>query len=121
IMGSACQCSQYHRGGRMKGRWAFILLPVALLALAPCGASAAARPIGLTDFRMLLRISSPQFSPDGQQIAFLTVRPDFVHDRYDATLRVIPTVGGEPRTLVEDMRDLEMPRWSPDGRTLAFI
>ena len=84
----------------MKGHWAFILLPVALLALAPCDASAAARPVSLTDFRMLLRISSPQFSPDGQQIAFLTVRPDFVHDRYDATLRVMPTVGGEPRTLV---------------------
>ncbi|HEX3844208.1 MAG TPA: S9 family peptidase [Steroidobacteraceae bacterium] len=105
----------------MRGRWACILLPVALLALAPLGAAAAGRPISLTDFRMLLRISSPQFSPDGQQIAFLTVRPDFVHDRYDATLRVIPTVGGEPRTLVEDMRDLEMPRWSADGRTLAFI
>jgi Tol biopolymer transport system component len=104
----------------MKGRWTFILLPVALLTLAPLGA-AAARPISLTDFRPLLRISSPQFSPDGQQIAFLTVRPDFVHDRYDATLRVIPTVGGEPRTLVEDIRDLDMPRWSPDGSTLAFI
>ena len=104
----------------MKGRWASILLPVALLALASAGASAAGRPVSLTDFRMLLRLSSPQFSPDGQQIAFLTVRPDFVHDRYDATLRVMPTVGGEPRTLVEDMRDLDMPRWSPDGRTLAF-
>lgn len=105
----------------MKGRLAFLLLQVALLALAPLGASAAGRPIGLTDFRMLLRISSPRFSPDGQQIAFVTVRPDFVHDRYDATLRVVPITGGESRTLVEDIRDLEMPRWSPDGRTLAFI
>ncbi|MDE2449179.1 MAG: S9 family peptidase [Gammaproteobacteria bacterium] len=105
----------------MKSRTAFIFLPVALLALASLGAPAAARPVGLTDFRMLLCISSPRFSPDGQQIAFLTVRPDFVNDRYDATLRVIPTVGGESRALVEDMQDLEMPRWSPDGETLGFI
>lgn len=104
----------------MKGRQALICLPAAMLALASLGASAAARPIGLTDFRMLLRITSPRFSPDGRQIAFLTVRPDFVHDRYDATLRVIPTGGGEPRTVVEGMRDLGAPRWSPDGRTLAF-
>jgi dipeptidyl aminopeptidase/acylaminoacyl peptidase len=104
----------------MKGRLAFICLPAALLALASLAAAAAPRPIGLTDLRMLLRISSPRFSPDGKQIAFLTVRSDFVHDRYDSTLRVIPTAGGEPRALVEGMRDLDMPRWSPDGRTLAF-
>jgi dipeptidyl aminopeptidase/acylaminoacyl peptidase len=104
----------------MKGRLAFICVPAALLALASLGASAAPRPVGLTDFRMLLRIASPRFSPDGKRIAFLTVRPDFVHDRYDAALRVIPTAGGEPVTLVEGMRDLDMPRWSPDGHTLAF-
>lgn len=105
----------------MKDRLAFACLPAALLALASLGATAIAAPINLTDFRSLVRISSPQFSPDGTRIAFLTVRSDFVHDRYDATLRVVPTKGGEPRTLVEDISDLDMPRWSPDGRTLAFI
>ncbi|MGH8288197.1 MAG: prolyl oligopeptidase family serine peptidase [Steroidobacteraceae bacterium] len=105
----------------MKGRWTFLCLPAVVLALASLGASALAEPIGLTDLRMLVRIASPRFSPDGKQIAFLTVRSDFVHDRYDATLRIMPTAGGEPRTLVSDIRDLDLPRWSPDGRTLAFI
>jgi dipeptidyl aminopeptidase/acylaminoacyl peptidase len=105
----------------MKGRLALVCLPAVLLALCPLGARAASRPIGLTDFRMLLRIASPRFSPDGRRIAFLTVRSDFVHDRYDATLRVIPTAGGKPRRIVVGMRSLEMPRWSPDGRTLAFL
>ncbi|HEX4269010.1 MAG TPA: S9 family peptidase [Steroidobacteraceae bacterium] len=105
----------------MKGRLAFICLPAALLALASFGAAAAAAPIGLKDFRSLVRIASPQFSPDGRQIAFVSLRSDFVHDRYDATLRAISTEGGEPRTLVEDISDIEMPRWSPDGRAVAFI
>ena len=108
-------------GGCVKGRLACLCLPAVLLALASCGAPAAARPIRLTDFRMLVRIASPRFSPDGKQIAFLTVRSDFVHDRYDATLRVIAAAGGEPRTLVSGIRELQMPRWSPDGRTLAFL
>jgi len=106
----------------MKGRLAFICPPVAvLLALASSAACAAAAPIGLTDFRMLVEIGAPQFSPDGTQIAFLTARADFVDDRYDATLRVISAAGGAPRTVVQDISDIDMPRWSPDGRTLAFI
>ena len=104
----------------MKGRLALTCLPAALLALAALGARATAAPISLTDLRMLVRIASPRFSPDGKQIAFLTIRSDFVHDRYDATLRVVSTAGGEPRTLVEGVRGLDMPRWSPDGRTLTF-
>lgn len=104
----------------MRRRLGFFCLS-AVLALTSLGASAGARPLHLTDLRQLVRIASPRFSPDGKQIAFLTVRSDFVHDRYDATLRVVSTGGGEPRALVEDMGKVEMPRWSPDGRTLAFI
>jgi Tol biopolymer transport system component len=105
----------------MKRRSPWICLSAALLALAPLGASALARQIALNDFRALQRIASPRFSPDGKQIAFLSIRSDFVHDRYDATLRVIAVAGGEPRALVEGMRGLAMPRWSPDGHTLAFL
>ncbi|HUA24758.1 MAG TPA: S9 family peptidase [Steroidobacteraceae bacterium] len=105
----------------MKGHLAFPGLPAAVLALASVGAAFAATPIALTDFRSLVRISSPRFSPDGTQIAFVSQRSDFVHDRYDATLRVISTKGGESRALVEDIPDLDSPRWSPDGRTITFI
>ncbi|MDE2262157.1 MAG: PD40 domain-containing protein, partial [Gammaproteobacteria bacterium] len=92
-----------------------------MLALAPLCASAAPKPVTLTDYRMLVRIASPRFSPDGSRIAFLATRSDFVHDRYDTTLRVISVAGGQPRAVVVDIADLKMPRWSPDGRTLAFI
>ena len=105
----------------MKAVRSFAALTAFLLAFVPSILQAAGRPVQLTDLRELRRIASPQFSPDGQQIAFLTIRPDFVHDRYDATLRVIGIHGGSLRVLVRGMTDLEMPRWSPDGRTLAFI
>ena len=64
---------------------------------------------------------SPQFSPDGKHIAFVTLRPDFGHDRYDGTLCVIDIPSGRSRALVSGMHDLQMPRWSPDGGTLAFL
>ncbi|MDE2023697.1 MAG: S9 family peptidase [Gammaproteobacteria bacterium] len=91
-----------------------------LLILVPLAATATGTRINLQDYRALIRIESPQFSPDGRQIAFLTVHSDFVHDRYDATLRVMDAAGGSSRVLVQGMRELNSPRWSPDGRTLAF-
>jgi dipeptidyl aminopeptidase/acylaminoacyl peptidase len=102
-------------------RFGFACLPIVLLALTSLATQAGAAPIHLKDFRALVRIDSPRFSPDGRKIAFLTIRPDFVHDRYDATLRVVDTTGGKSQVLVRGMRGLSMPRWSPDGRTIAFI
>ncbi|HEX7341554.1 MAG TPA: S9 family peptidase [Rhodanobacteraceae bacterium] len=92
-----------------------------LLMLAPVAALATGKPIRLHDYRALVRIRAPQFSPDGGQLAFLAVRPDMLHDRYAATLRVMAVAGGTSRVLVQGMRGLHMPRWSPDGRALAFI
>ncbi len=95
--------------------------PVAILLFIPLYAQALTAPIHLKAYRALVKLASPQFSPDGKRIAFLTIKPDFVHDRYDTTLRVVGTRGGKPEALVRGMRDLKMPRWSPDGRTIAFI
>jgi dipeptidyl aminopeptidase/acylaminoacyl peptidase len=102
-------------------RLGLAILPAVLLALSSLAPQASAAPIHLKDYRALVRIDSPRFSPDGQQIAFLTILSDFVHDRYDATLQVMDATGGKSRLLVHGMLDLQMPRWSPDGRTIAFI
>ncbi len=93
-----------------------------LFALLPLAAQAAhENPIHLKDFRALIRIGTPQFSPNGKQIAFVTYRSDFVHDRYAPTLGLISANGGSPRALVRGMKHLFMPRFSPDGKTIAFI
>ena len=102
------------------------LLPVAALALAPALAAAAGAPaahpaITLRDYRALVRIASPQFSPGGGRIAFLAIRANFPHDRYDATLMSVAARGGSLRTIVAGMRGLHAPRWAPNGRAIAFI
>ncbi len=88
---------------------------------ASCAAQASSAPLTLRDFRALVRFGTPHFSPRGGRIAFRTIRGDFVHDRWAATLRVVSVQGGRPRALVRGMRDLSMARWVPGGRSLVFI
>ncbi len=94
---------------------ALLLTPGVPAALATGG------PVKLKDMRTLVRITSPRFSPDGAHLAFLSYRPDYIHDRYDATLHVIDMQDGHARVLAPSLHAMSMPRWSPDGDTLAFI
>lgn len=56
-----------------------------------------------------------QWSPDGQRIAVSSTTP------MQSLLVVLDADGGPPRVLTNALRAYGWPRWSPDGRVLAFI
>ena len=53
-------------------------------------------------------------------MAFVRVWVNEKADRYDTALWMVPTSGGPSRQITAGPRD-SAPRWSPDGKTLAFI
>ncbi|MBA3824152.1 MAG: S9 family peptidase [Ktedonobacterales bacterium] len=61
------------------------------------------------------RDHSPQWSPDGAWIAFVSDRAE------TAQLWVLPTAGGEPSQLTHMRYGANSPRWSPDGQSLLFL
>jgi dipeptidyl aminopeptidase/acylaminoacyl peptidase len=65
-------------------------------------------------------VADPQISPDGERVAFTFVTVDAESDEYRSRLWLIPTAGGDARPLTHGSYDSQ-PRWSPDGRTLAFV
>ena len=84
-------------------------------------ASAQRRNITEKDIFAFVWVADPQISPDGSQVAFVRVSIDEKKDAYDTAIWLAKTDGSEPpRAITSGIRDTS-PRWSPDGRRLAFV
>jgi dipeptidyl aminopeptidase/acylaminoacyl peptidase len=79
------------------------------------------RPITDKDLFAFVWVADPQISPDGSQVAFVRVTVDEKKDAYDTAIWLAEADGSEPpRAITGGTRDTS-PRWSPDGRRLAFL
>ena len=67
-----------------------------------------------------LQIWEFAWSPDGSEIAGLTSDLPTETDWYLNRLDVFPSEGGPARTLYDTHRSAAQPKWSPDGRQIAF-
>jgi dipeptidyl aminopeptidase/acylaminoacyl peptidase len=66
--------------------------------------------------------SDPQWSPDGTKVAFVSDRSGKAFDESRNTdVWVISADGGQPIKISDHEESDESPRWSPDGKTIAFI
>src|SRR5450756_1730694 len=106
-------------------RWVLaviVIVIVGLMSLRPAASlSAARRPITETDLFRFAWIGYPQIAPDGSQVVFVRVTVNVKEDRYNTALWLVATSGANaPRQLTAGPRDAS-PRWSHDGRRLAFV
>jgi dipeptidyl aminopeptidase/acylaminoacyl peptidase len=99
------------------------LLLIVALCLPSSLRAADKRMITEMDLFKFVWIADAQISPDGSRVVFVRVWVNQKADRYDTALWIVPTSGGstgeKPRQLTAGPRDGN-PRWSPDGKTLAF-
>jgi dipeptidyl aminopeptidase/acylaminoacyl peptidase len=66
--------------------------------------------------------TDPQWSPDGAHIAFVSDRTGKAFDESRNTdIWVVDANGGSPTKVVDRAEPDNSPRWSPDGRTIAFV
>jgi dipeptidyl aminopeptidase/acylaminoacyl peptidase len=72
------------------------------------------------DLALLHVPSAPTLHPEGDRAVVSVLRPDLDQDEYVGGLWSVPLDGASPRRLTRGHRDTE-PRFSPDGRLLAFL
>ena len=74
-----------------------------------------------TDLAHLITLGSPTLSPDGGTAVVAVARPDLDANEYRTQLWAVATDGSaEPRRLTHGTND-SGPRYSPDGRWIAFL
>jgi len=69
----------------------------------------------------LARPSQTTLSPDGAQACVAVSTYDIGENKGRSRLWILSTFGGEPRVLTEAGEKDGEPRWSPDGRSIAFV
>jgi dipeptidyl aminopeptidase/acylaminoacyl peptidase len=78
------------------------------------------RPLTPDDIFERKNVGDPRISPDGAWVAYTVSTMDRKEDTSDTDIYMVATGGGDPIRLTSSKKPESGPRWSPDGRYLAF-
>ncbi|MBC7901565.1 MAG: S9 family peptidase, partial [Saprospiraceae bacterium] len=96
-----------------------ILFALLLVTFAFIGARAQA-PFSFDDMMNVKRVGDPQLSPDGKTVAFTIGTVDKAANRTLTQIYKVKPDGSDLKQLTDGTSSSSSPRWSPDGRHIAF-
>ena len=95
------------------------LFGAALLSLAALAQTK--RPLTFDDLMAIKRIGDAQISPDGSRVAYVVTDVDKNLNRGKRSVWAVPSSGGAPQQLITSDKNDCSPRWSADGKWIAFL
>lgn len=87
---------------------------------APQAGTLAKRPFTFEDMMKLRRLGEFDVSPDGKWVAFSATTVDLAANTRQSHLYMVPLTGGQETQITKGNGE-ERPRFSPDGKSLAYI
>ena len=91
----------------------------ALLSLAALAQTK--RPLTFDDLVAIKRIGDAQISPDGSRVAYVVTEVDKNLNRGKRSVWAVPSSGGASQQLITSDKNDYSPRWSADGKWIAFL
>ncbi|HYK83324.1 MAG TPA: S9 family peptidase [Gemmatimonadales bacterium] len=98
-----------------------ILRLCALGALVAAPAAAQRRAMTVDDYLALAVVGDPQLSPDGKWVAYTVTESSLRDNRGVTRVWLADVATGQARELTAGPGSDRQPRWSPDGRSVAFV
>lgn len=106
-------------------RWKTFLVLLSVCTAVPAAAQtsqpAPKRPIRVGDLYRLRDVRDPQLSPDGAWVAYSVSAIDSAKDKSDSDVWMTSWDGTQTVRLTSSPESEGSPRWSSDGRYLAFL
>jgi dipeptidyl aminopeptidase/acylaminoacyl peptidase len=84
-------------------------------------APSARRAITIDDAFQVKAVDDPQISADGAWVAYTVETSSLKEDKSHTRIWIAPVAGGDPIAMTVTDETSTYPRWSPDGKYLAFL